>query len=397
MIIQLQYMKRTAKQKQFLKLINNWLTGKATKWESSIVEHYFDLFAEEHEILDTLGKNELREIHNRMKTIIDGNIQKKGRIVIIARLKYWSAAAAVLLISGASLYLYHKDSLPLNRNSNIVKLESDIAPGSNRAVLTLSDGTRLILGDSTKEKLAVQQGATIDQTGQGGVVYRPTSLSEGKLTYNTISTPNGGQYQVKLPDGTKVWLNAGSSLTYPVVFAKNERRVELVGEAYFEVAKNKQKPFLVKGPEQIITVLGTHFNVNSYADEGIVKTTLLEGIVSVENVAGKYSTVIKPGQQTILNKNLNYPFITVTNVDSEESVAWKNGYFLFDQESLKSILRKVSRWYDVEIVYPDNYQDKLFFNGTLSKYNNVSKVLKKLELTGSVHFSVEGRRIMVKQ
>jgi ferric-dicitrate binding protein FerR (iron transport regulator) len=212
--------------------------------------------------------------------------------------------------------------------------------------------------------------------------------------YNTITTPRGGQYQVTLSDGTKVWLNAASSIRFPVLFTGNERKVEITGEAYFEVAKNVSKPFKVKTISSEVEVLGTHFNVNAYDDEAVAKTTLLEGLVkvSVPQTGGKLAArFLQPGQQSGITKDGRISVLN--NADTEEAVAWKNGRFQFRSADLKSILRQISRWYDVDVVYKGNVD--LHFTGQLTRDDYVSKVFDKLALTGEVHFKIEGKKIIV--
>ena len=388
-------MKKTLKQKQFLKLVKLWLSGNGNKQQRCIVEHYFDLFSEQDDILKNFSTLETRNLHDRMKSIIDEEISQDERQPFQLYLKYWSVAAVVLLVSAIALYSYWTNSKFNIENHKAIIAKSDIEPGSNKAILTLENGTQIQLTAIKKSKVATQSGLNLEQTNQGSLVYSKSKASAINLSYNTVSTPNGGQYMVILSDGTKVWLNAGSTLRYPVVFGSNIRKVELTGEAYFEVAKNVTKPFQVVSKFQSIEVLGTHFNVNDYDNDHLVSTILLEGSIEMKGVAGKISRIIKPGQQANLSKDYTNQFITVKQIDVEEAIAWKNGYFFFNDEPLESILRKISRWYDVEIVYSEDFNTKLTFSGTLSKYDKVSKVLRKLELSDAVHFTIEGRRIMI--
>ncbi|HQW44934.1 MAG TPA: FecR domain-containing protein, partial [Chitinophagaceae bacterium] len=207
-------------------------------------------------------------------------------------------------------------------------------------------------------------------------------------------TPRGGQYQVTLSDGTQVWLNAASSIRFPVVFTGTERKVEITGEAYFEVAKNKAMPFKVTAGSSEVEVLGTHFNINSYTDEPYIKTTLLEGSVKVTvpaSAAGQSSKILQYGQQTAVNKEGKISVLN--NADLEEAVAWKNGRFQFKSADLKTILRQISRWYDADVEYRGNVN--IHFTGQLPRNDNVNKVFEKLALTGEVNFKVEGKKIIV--
>jgi len=226
-------------------------------------------------------------------------------------------------------------------------------------------------------------------------VYTDNGVLAAADEYNSIATPKGGQYQIILPDGTRVWLNAASVLKYPVAFTSTARKVELTGEAYFEVAKNKAKPFIIHTAKQEVTVLGTHFNINAYADEPNTRTSLLEGSVKVAKLNDAASVMIKPGQAALVGDPGSASRIQIASIDPDEAVAWKNGYFMFDSENLESILRKVARWYDVDITWQSRNSAQKEFSGTISKYSNASQVLKKLELTEAVHFKIEGRKIIV--
>lgn len=268
-----------------------------------------------------------------------------------------------------------------------------ISIGKNAAILTLADGRKIDLLKAENGRLTEESGVAIRKTAYGKLVYEVKEVStrvNNEKYLNTISTPKGGQYQVILPDETIVWLNAASSIRFPAGFTNlKQRKVQLSGEAYFEVAKDKQHPFIVETGQQEVEVLGTHFNLNAYGDEQNVKTTLLEGSVRV--LSGKDLVVLKPGQQSLLHNHT----LDVANADTEEAVAWKNGYFKFNSEPLPSIMRKLSRWYDVEVVYegkPGNDR----FGGTISRYKNLADVLEMLESTKLVKFKVEGRKIIVR-
>ncbi|QNK61083.1 DUF4974 domain-containing protein [Pedobacter sp. PAMC26386] len=297
-----------------------------------------------------------------------------------------SIAGAILLALGTGLHFYpHK---ALNKTQQAAAYASDIHPGSNKAYLTLSNGKRIVLTDAVNGQLAIQTGIQITKRADGQLVYTiADQKNNAKAEYNKIETPKGGQYQINLPDGTRVWLNAASSLKYPVSFtALKERKVELTGEAYFEVSKDKRHPFIVKSSGQEIKVLGTHFDVNAYADEPVIKTTLLEGSVNVNN-----RVVLKPGEQAVYAAGN----IELKKVDANEAIDWKNGEFIFTNESLDRVLRRISRWYNVEIIYVKPQTALTTFTGSVSRFENVSVVLKMLEETSNVHFSIEGKTIKV--
>jgi transmembrane sensor len=319
--------------------------------------------------------------------------------------KLWykaSIAAAILMILsvGAFLLVQRTKSSKSNTDHLVAK---DITPGSNKAVLTLGNGKRIILNDAGPGILAKQAGITISKTADGQLIYDLSATADAakgksdlRERYNTVATPKGGQYQVNLPDGTSVWLNSASSLRFSTTFkAQRKREVELTGEAYFEVTHDKKKPFVVISRGQEVEVLGTHFNVNSYADEPDVKTTLLDGSVRVSPSPGdqtkKLNTaILKPGEQSTLKET----GITVKTVDLESVIAWKKGYFLMKDEDIYSVMRKIERWYDVEVIYAGDFSGNTL-EGSVSRFRNVSEILRIFELTGNMHFKIEGRRITV--
>lgn len=321
---------------------------------------------------------------------------KKLPVVVPAKTKrLWSyaiAAAVVGFAIAAGLWWY-KPHYKID-NSNIeVQARNNILPGDNKAILTLADGSKISLTEAMKGELAEQAGVSITKTGEGQLVYQVKDAGNNKNAYNTIETPRGGQHQVILPDGSKVWLNAASWLRFPSSLAlATERKVELRGEAYFEIAhKRTHTPFVVVTANQEIEVLGTHFNVNSYADESTTRTTLLEGAVRLSAFNGQ-SYVLKPGQQAFSGKDQP---LSIRNVDVSVVVDWKEGLFVFNKESLESIMRKLSRWYDVDVVFENEQLKQQRFGGKVSRFSTVAEVLDVLELTDLAHFKTEGRRIMV--
>ena len=300
-----------------------------------------------------------------------------------------AAAAAILVIALVSIgvYLDHKNiATPPN-------VAGDIKPGKNRAVLTLADGRKINLTDTGNDTVANEAGLLITKNTEGQLVYQVVGnrSNQETLQYNTIEAPSGGKWQVILPDGSKVFLNALSSLKYPLNFSTKERKVELKGEAYFEVFHNEKLPFRVLAKGQTVEVLGTHFNISAYADDQLVKTTLLTG--SVKIAAGNNALILKPGEQSQVKLG---HISLVENVDLEDVMAWKNGYFKFN-ENLESIMAKVSRWYDVDISYEIQPDLEFKYKGEISRDRNLSELLNMLEFTGNVHFKIEGRRVIVKK
>lgn len=311
------------------------------------------------------------------------NRKKSERIIW----RYLSAAAVVLIALSAGLFFYEYHQIG---ETNIARVASDVEPGGNKAILTLANGERVSLTDAPDGTVMQNAGQfMIVKDTDGKLVYKVKSsdiIEHGVSGYNVLETPIGGQYQVALPDGTNVWLNAASSIKFPTSFAgQSYREVELVGEGYFEVKRDKQQPFKVITATQVVEVLGTHFNINAYKDESTVKTTLIEGRVKVNGA------LLKPGEQSTVSA----AGINVEMVDVEIAMAWKNGLFMFDNENLESVMRKISKWYGVQVVYTDEALKDVVFGGTVSKFDHVSKVLRKLELTGKVHFKIEDKNITV--
>ena len=308
------------------------------------------------------------------------------------------AAVVLLIIAGTGTYLSLQHKTPskpaaiASNKEQTKQINRDLAPGGNKAVLTLGDGSTIVLDDA-KNGALTQQGHTKVLKHNGKLTYDPANTKNDEIVYNTISTPRGGQYQIELPDGSQVWLNAVSSLRFPIAFAGKERRVEVTGEAYFEVAKNATMPFKVvivtpAGNGTEIEAIGTEFNIMAYNDEAAVKTTLLEGSVKINQ--DSKPVLLKPGQQARLqDKSIKI----IDNIDTEEVVAWKNGYFQFTSANLQQVMRQIARWYDVDINYEGKVPERRF-GGKISRDNNASEVLKVLELS-KVKFRIEDKKIIV--
>lgn len=305
-----------------------------------------------------------------------------------------AAAAAIILLLGAGAYKWSGRSpeAPIARaNPSGGQLKNDVAPGGNKAVLTLANGSAIILDSAHAGMLAQQGNTTVIKQGNGRLAYNTTQEKPEEMLYNMLATPRGGQYQLVLPDGSKVWLNAASSIRFPTAFAGNERKVEVTGEAYFEVTKNAAMPFRVKTDNgAVVEVLGTHFNVNAYNDEPATRITLIEGSVKVSGKTG--DTVIKPGQQARLTAQSSVLKVA-DDADIEEVMAWKNGAFQFNGADIQAVMRQISRWYDVDVDYKGNIS--LHFAGTMSRNVNISQVLEILEKAGGIKTVVAGRKITV--
>lgn len=309
--------------------------------------------------------------------------------------KYWSvAAAAILLIASFGLYKFYTitdEPVQIAQKKLPSKYTNDVAAGTNGAILKLADGSIVVLDSIPNGTVSTQGSMNLVKDGSTLNYVQTNNTIANTAGFNTIETPNGRQFSLMLGDGTKVWLNAASSIHFPVNFSGDERKVEITGEAYFEVAKNKHKPFKVSANGSEVEVLGTHFNVNSYADENTLNTTLLEGSVKVSHAGN--NALLTPGQQAQVN--LKGSISKINHVNITEVVAWKNNAFSFNNTDLKKLMRQLSRWYDVEIVYKNESADPVRFNGEISRSVTLSNVLKMLELTGEVSFSIEGKRIIV--
>lgn len=298
-----------------------------------------------------------------------------------------AAAAVLLLMVGTAFWWLEQRNKTRGEITIAGQLKTDVAPGSNKAILTLADGSTVTL-DSAGNQVITRGNTNIKQ--QNGQLLYAAQQSAAGIQYNKLSTPRGGQFRITLPDGTKVWLNSSSSLKYPTAFTGKERRVELEGQGYFEVAPNAAQPFKVMVNEMEVQVLGTHFDVMAYKDEGTVNTTLLEGVVQVKEGTGLQ--LLKPGQQAVLNNESRT--IRVQDADVKKIIAWKNGMFVFNNMALPAILREVARWYDVDIVYDVTPSIELY-GGGIARNLHLSSVLKLLEASGYNHFRIEGRKVIV--
>ena len=305
--------------------------------------------------------------------------------------KSLSAAAAIIILLGIGLYF--RSSRTLNPGNQIpsVQINPDALPGVNKGILILGNGQKIILDSLSNGLIAKTENFEVKKTENGQLVYHAfdknykNSLS-GDI--NTLITSRGGEYRITLPDGSKVWLNATSSLKFPGVFKGNIREVELNGEAYFEIAKNSAMPFRVKSNGAQIKVIGTHFNVKSYGNEKLMKTTLVEG--SIKIIAGNSSHLLKPGQQAILT---NGKMSVLDNVDIEEQLAWKNGLFLFKDASIKDVMEQAALWYDLKVTFEGKIPDK-YLTGKVSRSVNASEFMKLLNYAG-VKFEITGKNIII--
>lgn len=326
----------------------------------------------------------------------------KQPIIINVNRWLWSAASVILiLVIGGIMWWQYAGNSNLSLAGGTKKLY-EIPPGKNGAILTLTDGKQVVLDSMGNGLIASQNGSQVVLK-SGSLIYNTTEMSSADVAYNTMTTPKGRQFNLTLPDGTGVWLNAASAIKYPTSFNGKERKVEIHGEVYFEVARNEKMPFKVKVNKDLeVEVLGTHFNINAYNEDACIKTTLLEGSVRLlvdpsnsslaSSHLSKPTIVLKPGQQAQIT-SVDPPKI-ITDVDMTNVMAWKNGLFDFEDVGLQEVMRQLSRWYDIEVVYNGRVPD-IQFGGKMSRNITLSGVLKILEKTG-VHFRMEeGRRLIV--
>lgn len=302
--------------------------------------------------------------------------------------RYWWAAACIVVLATGAYYLSKQAPPTAVVATSPVK---DIAPGGNRAVLTLSDGTQIPLDSAGNGVLAQQGNTRITKLNNGRLAYNGSGSSEDKVLYNTMSTPLGGQYQLILPDGTGVWLNAASSISYPTAFTGNERSVTVTGEVYFEVVKNEKMPFRVKAGNTTIDVLGTHFNINAYKDEASINTTLVQGSVRVS--VQQQQQMLKPGQQARVAAK-GESIQVLDHADLSEVLAWKAGFFSFNDADLPAVMRQLSRWYNVEVTYEGKIPQRVF-TGEIGRNLTLSQVLKGLTKTRIKYRIENGNRIVI--
>ena len=301
-----------------------------------------------------------------------------------------AAAALILAIGGIGFWLVTQQpgQQIAQSKSAAPKSAIPITAGGNKAILTLADGSSIVLDSTHQGTLAKQGNVKIIKLNTTTLAYNAGEAKRQEVVYNTLSTPSGGQYQLILPDGSKVWLNASSSIHFPTIFKGKERSVTITGEAYFEVAKNAAMPFRISVKDMQVEVLGTHFNIMAYDDENSMNTTLLEGSVKVTK--GAVNKLLAPGQQSVINTAGE---ISIKDADIEEVMAWKNGWFQFNAYDIKMVRRQISRWYDVEVMYEGKIPTG-HFTGLVSRDNDIEQVLKIMQ-SGGVRFKIEGRKVIV--
>lgn len=375
-------------------LADKWAQGKLTPDEQAYLERWYADFNDEHINLTDSRHDNSEALRNAMLRRINSQIlQDEKPVRTLWRWRRIAAAASILLcLSAAGYFLLHKKQAPQQIVQNQIH---DIAPGGNKATLTLSNGQKIVLSDAHTGTIASQGQTLVKKTTAGQVVYEAPSTANSTAevaAFNTVTTLRGGQWpEVVLPDGSKVMLDASSSIRYPVHFAGKDRVVEVTGQVYFEVAHDNAHPFKVTVKGQTIEDLGTHFNINAYDDEPVIRVTLEQGSIKV--IKGQQSVLLVPGQQAITN--IGTDLIRTKVIDVNEAIAWKNGQTSFKDLDIQAIMRQVSRWYDVDVEFQGNIPERSFTGG-ISRKSNLSSLLKILELN-NIHFSVEGKNIIVKQ
>jgi transmembrane sensor len=363
----LEHMQSGSDKDALLQLIENGLDGPLA-----------DQLLSKPELFSLLNQSFAKVVHK-----IDAKPEKRA-------IRFWPGlavgiAAAIALIT-FSFYLFNRDRHPAQGSEP--EYVNRIQPGKTGATLTLANGKTIRLSDASNGEIAKEAGVSVTKTDNGQLVYEIGEGTGDPDKINTLTTAKGETYVLTLPDKSKVWMNAASSLTYSASLNRSERRVILKGEAYFQVIEDKARPFIVESRGQKIEVLGTWFNVNAYTDEEKITTTLLKGSVKVSGKPG--AKILKPGDQSSVNEKS----ISIAQVDTERAVAWKDNKFLFENDDIQYIMRMIARWYNVDVVYTGEMPTEKF-GGGVSRFDNVSQVLKILESTGGAHFKIEGRRIFV--
>lgn len=379
---------------RYLNLLEKYLAGKSTGKEEALLDEYYKRLEEMSDL--SLSDEQAHSLKVSIMEKISARIDspnEQSKQIVKRSYRIWYAAASILIMIAVGSFFIRRDKKAEMVSKVPGATKQDIRPGSNKAVLTLSTGEQIVLTEPHAGILAREGAAEIIKKENGELVYNlgdKTADHSAKPVYNTITVPRGGQYQLVLSDGSKVLLNAASSLTYPAEFNGRYRNVELKGEGYFEVAKNASKPFIVKANNVEVRVLGTHFNISAYSDDANITTTLVEGAVSMNK--GKQTKLLAPGQQGISTYTIGE--ISVQPANIEQTMGWVKGYFVFKDLNIKEVMKIASRWYDIEVEYRGNVQSKKF-GGTTSRFSNITELLDYMKITGGVNYKIEGRRVIL--
>lgn len=372
------------------KLIDKYLSGQASSEEEKMLKDWYgDNLSNEIEI-DFESEEERNLLFERMYDDIQNyaHDHNDSRKINYYRYYFFAAAASIVLLIG-SYFLYNRYYIDFAKpNNKLVSGKYDVEPGHSGAILTLANGSTLVLDSANDGQLTAQGTATIVKQG-AQIIYKNAGGAAAGLVYNTLTIPKGRRFKVVLPDGTLVWLNSASSLKYPTAFTGHDRSVELTGEGYFQVVHNALHPFRVKAGNAVIEDIGTSFDINAYSDEPTLKTTLITGCAKIS--AGKKSMILRPGDQAEKQSG----GITITQVDTSQVLAWKSGFFQFDNADLETITRELSRWYNLQVFFDGSASPRKFF-GRINSNMKLSEVLKMLQHS-QVHFEIRpGNKLIVK-
>ncbi|MFT4154308.1 FecR family protein [Parafilimonas sp.] len=378
-------------EKLLQELINKYFSGTVLPEEEQLLQEWYESSIPDKIIIPFLSEIEKNELMKRMRTRVRayarGHTRQAAKKNICFRII--PVAASIVILLGAGYLVYQYSSIFHQKNDNErAAVKEDILPGHSGAILTLADGSKHVLDSAGNGVLISQAGASITKQGNQ-IIYSKVAGKAATVAYNTLIVPKGRAFKIILPDGTSVWLNSASSLRYPTVFAGKERVVELEGEAYFEVIHNAQQPFKVKVNNTVIEDIGTSFNINAYADEPFIKTTLIKGSIKISNT--NVSGVLKPGEQAVTSAYK----LTVSTVDTGQVLAWKDGFFQFDDADLYTIMRQLARWYNIKVSFEGNIPSRKFY-GRINRNMNLSEVLSLL-MQNQVHFDIDTEnRLIVK-
>ena len=379
--------------KRYAELAEKWLNGTITKEEAAEFSEWYDSTDDSILTIPPTYAGSEEELRKRILSNIKKNQKRPSPVFSLSLAKLAVASVGVIICGASILYFLNRNHAPVHKNDlpvNSVVQRDTIIPGGNRAVLVLEDGTEVLLDTVGRGTIAENAHTKVTKLDDGELAYSSAAANEGSVSFNTLTTPKGGQYAITLVDGTRVWLNSASSIRFPTSFKGSERTVELTGEAYFEVARHHSMVFKVKVNDIEVKVLGTHFNIMAYNDEAAVNTTLLEGSVSINRQ--KEIVLLRPGQQAQIKASEKIGIIK--NADIGQAIAWKNGIFNFNGSDIEATMRQIARWYDIEVIYEDKITEH--FNGSIPRNASIEKVLNMLEHTGVVHFNRQGRKIFVR-
>ncbi|MCD2423679.1 FecR domain-containing protein [Niabella pedocola] len=383
------------KERRYLQqLAKKVLAGKASEEERLFLEEYYNVFEKQAGIEQELTREELESLQQSVRERIHHrmDVYEMHHRPVFRSWRRLSVAASFLLMAGITLWWVFRKQ-PDAGVAQQGPVITDVLPGGNKATLTLDDGSTIVLDEMKKDSLVQQGSMQVSKSADGLLIYSVAAhpASAEAVVYNTVTTPRGGQYRVALPDGTRVWLNAASSIRFPTRFIQDQRNVSIAGEVYFEVAHKPTQPFVVTTGTTTVQVLGTHFNIKAYPDEGIMKTTLAEGSVKIVH-AGK-TAVLKPSEQLQAGGAL---FKVVPHVDVDAELAWKNGMFYFKNDDIEAVMKQVQRWYNIDVQYNGAIPAKQF-TGTIPRSVTLSELMEMLSFYDDMKCIIKGNTIIIQR